>query len=256
MSRATDLSAADSAGQPWSGRHFEPNAFADDDGAASPDLADALKRFQAGSAGEPAVIDAFREARLLIPLVAHAGAVGEDGHGRRFDKTQELSIVTVEGPDGRNVLPVFSSVEAMRAWNPTARPVPSDGARVAVAAASEATELVVLDATSATEFVIRRPALWAIAQNEPWVASHADDAVRDAFSASIRRELAVQNIALSPGDPRARLAGPELIVRLTLTAGLTQRELDVVLARLAERWAADEMIATRVDSLAVQLVSE
>jgi hypothetical protein len=31
--------------------------------------------------------------------------------------------------------------------------------------------------------------------------------------------------------------------------------LDAVLARLAARWAADDVIATRVDSLAVQLAS-
>jgi len=31
--------------------------------------------------------------------------------------------------------------------------------------------------------------------------------------------------------------------------------LDAVLARLATRWAAEDAIATRVDSLAVQIVS-
>jgi hypothetical protein len=255
MSQGTDGTAGDSAGRPWSGRHFDANAFSGDDGTASPMLADALERFASGAAPESVVVEAFRSARLLIPLVAHAGDSAEDEHGRRFDKTQELSIVTVEGPDGRNVLPVFSCVPAMAAWNPTARPVPADGGRVALAAVSEATELVVLDATSPTEFVLRRPALCAVAQGLPWLASHADPEVRDAFMASIGRELAVQSVELAAGDPTARLRGPELIVRLTLTAGLTQGELDVVLSRLAERWAADDTIATRVDSLAVQLMT-
>jgi hypothetical protein len=62
-------------------------------------------------------------------------------------------------------------------------------------------------------------------------------------------------VDLASGDPLARLAGPELVIRLRLAAGLTQSELDAVLARLAKRWAAEDAIATRVDSLAVQIVS-
>lgn len=255
MSPETDRHAADSAGQPWAGRHFDANAFQSDDGTATPALADALLAFRDGDAGAQAVVDAFRNARLLVPLVAHLGESGVDEHGRLVDKTQELSIVTVAGPDGRNVLPVFSSVTTMGAWNAAARPVPADGARIALAAASEQTELVVLDPASESEFVLRRPALWAIGQGQAWQPSFSDADVRDAFAASITRELAVHDVELRSGDPLSRLTGPELIVRLRLSAGLTQAELDAVLARLATRWAADDVIATRVDSLAVQLAS-
>ncbi len=41
---------------------------------------------------------------------------------------------------------------------------------------------------------------------------------------------------------------------LELLAGLSQAELDAVLARLASRWAADDRIAVLVDSLTVKLV--
>jgi hypothetical protein len=256
MSPETEQHRTDSAGQPWAGRHFDSNAFTADDGSASPALAAALLAFRRGDSGADAVVDAFRGARLLVPLVAHLGESGVNEHGRLVDKTQELSIVTVAGPDGRNVLPVFSSVSTMSAWNPKARPVPADGARIALAAASEQTELVVLDPASESEFVLRRPALWAIGQGEPWRPSYSDADVRDAFAASVTRELAVHAVELSSGDPQARLNGPELIVRLSLAVGLTQVELDAVLARLAARWAADDVIATRVDSLAVQLVSD
>ncbi|MDQ1575756.1 MAG: hypothetical protein QOH55_906 [Microbacteriaceae bacterium] len=247
--------AADSAGQPWEGRHFDANAFAGDDGSASEALITALGSFHRREADASVVVDALREARLLIPLVAHLGEAGENEHGQLVDKSQELSIVTVEGPDGRNVLPVFSSVAAMQAWDPAARPVPADGARVALAAASEETDLVVLDATSETEFVVRRPALWAIAQSQSWVPSHLDPEVFRAFAESISSELAVQDVQLIAGDPDARLVGPELIVSLELAEGLTQEELDAVLARLAHRWAASDTIAVRVDSLRVKLIA-
>lgn len=256
MSQDPDPRAADSAGQPWAGRHFDANAHAGDDGSATPALDAALIQFRAGTVREDVVVDAFRDARLLIPLVAHLGESDTDEQGRTIDKKQELSIVTVAGPEGRSVLPVFSRTETMSAWNPQARPVPATGERVALAAASEQTELVVIDPTSDTEFVIRRPALWALAQGGTWQPSYCDPLVRQAFEGSIESELAVHGLDLASGDPLARLAGPELIIRLRLAAGLTQEELDAVLARLAQRWAAEDAIATRVDSLAVQIVSD
>jgi hypothetical protein len=245
----------DSAGNPWEGRHFDPSTFSGDDGSAPPELLAALSAFRAGEVDAGAVVDAVRVSRLLIPLIAAAGESVRDAKGRLVDKSQELSIVTVAGPDGRSVLPVFSSVTAMQAWNREARPVPADGARVALAAAGEGTDLVVLDPTSETEFVIRRPALWAIAQSEPWVPSFRDPLVFSAFAESIGRELGVHDFALGAGDPDSRLGGPELVVRLELAAGLSKDELDAVLARLAQRWAASDTIATRVDSLRVQLSS-
>lgn len=246
---------SDSAGQPWAGRSFDENAHAADDGTAPPRLLEALLRFRARELGAAEVIDAFRGSRLLIPLVARSGQFGENEHGQLVDKTQELAIVTVAGPDGRSVLPVFTSVGAMSAWNPRARPVPADGVRVALAAASEDTDLVVLDPTSTTEFAIRRPALWAIAQSQPWRPSFEAPGVRAAFARSIESELAVIAIELLDGDPDARLSGPELVVELELVSGLGRSELDAVLARLARRWAADDAIATGVDSLTVRIVA-
>lgn len=246
---------ADSAGTPWAGRSFEPNTNADDDGSAPERLVEALRRFSSNELGEFEVVEALRDSRLLIPLVAHLGEAGVNEHGVVIDKTQELSIITVAGPDGRNVLPVFTSVTAMSHWNPKARPVPASAVRVALAAASEQTELVVLDPTSPTEFVIRRPALWAIAQGQPWTPSFSDEVVLDAFADAAAGEPSVRSVALAPGDPTSRLAGPELVVQLALVDGLSKAELDAVVARMQAKWLASETIALRVDSMRVQLVS-
>lgn len=246
---------ADSAGQPWAGRSFEPNENDDDDGLAPETLIEALRSFHARESGEESVVDAIREARLLIPLVTALGEAGENENGLTIDKTQELSIITVAGPDGRNVLPVFTSAAAMAVWNGDARPVPADAVRVALAAAQENTDLVVLDPTSPTEYVVRRPALWAIAQSVPWTPSYASVQVRAAFEASVATELSVLAVELVAGDPGARLGGPELVVRLELVEGLTRAELDATLARLAARWSENDLIATGVDSLRVQLVA-
>jgi hypothetical protein len=252
---AADERPADSAGTPWEGRYFDQNSFSGDDGSAPAGLVEAIRRFRSREVGEVEVVEAFRISRLLIPLVAHLAEAGTGDHGLTIDKSAELAIVTVAGPDGRNVLPVFSSVQAMQRWNPAARPVPADAVRVALAAASENTELVVLDPTSRTEFVIRRPALWAIAQSQSWLPSYLDEGVLAAFLASAEPETAVAAILLDSGDPDARLAGTELVVRLALAPGLARAQLDALLERLQRRWSQSEIIATRVDSLRMQLAT-
>ncbi len=249
------MGATDSAGVPWAGRRFDPNPRADDDGSAPDDLLDAILKFRSGAAGQADVVDALRTARLLVPLVAELGEAGAGEHGHLVDKSQELSIVRVAGPDGRAVQPAFLSVAAMTAWNPAARPVPAAAPRVALAAAGEGTDLIVLDPTSATEFVVRRPAVWALAQGEAWLPSPADPAVHKAVSAPAAHEPAVRAVHLEPGDPDARLAGPELVVRLDLAPGLGRVEIDALLQRLQEAWSADDTIARTVDSMAIRLES-
>ena len=106
---------ADSAGVPWEGRSFEPNPHSGDDGSADPALLAALTAFHAGQGDAVAVVEAYRTARLLIPLVAETGSAGQalepevGPYGLPVDKTQELSIVTVAGPGGRARQP---------RWNP------------------------------------------------------------------------------------------------------------------------------------------
>lgn len=245
---------ADSAGVPWAGRRFEANAAADDDGSASPVLLEAIRRFRAREVGEVEVVDAIRDARLLVPLIAEAGETGTTPDGRTVDKSQELSLVTVAGPDGRAVQPAFTSVDTMSAWNATARPVPVAGPRVALATVGEGTELVVVDPTADTEFVLRRPALWALSQSRAWVPSYLDEAVLHAFLAGAEPEPDVAAVELLPGDPDARLAGPELIVRLRVRDGLDRAALSALLGRIEERWTANETIAEGVDSLTVRVI--
>ena len=253
MSPATDSGRADSAGVPFEGRAFHENPGAGDDGSAPPRLLEALLRFRARELGAAEVIAALRGERLLIPLVAVRGDEGVGAHGQLVDKTQELSIVTVAGPDGRNVLPAFTSVAALSAWDAAARPIPIDAARVALAAASEGTPLIVLDPGSPTEFAIRAPAFEAVATGSVWTPSYDDETVLDAFLATGAKEEALRAIQLAPGDPDALLAGPELLVQLSVRAGLEKDELDALLSRLQAAWAADPVIAARVDSIGVRV---
>jgi len=244
---------ADSAGVPFEGRSFQANPSAGDDGSADPRLIETVLRFRARELGLGEVVEALGPVRLLVPLLTDRGDEGIGAHGQVVDKTQELALVTLAGPDGRTVLPVFSSVDAMRLWNPIARPIPATAARAAVAAASDGLGAIVLDPGSPTELALRRTAFEALATGSRFTPCFLDERVLEAFLTATASEASVRAVQLAPGDPDARLAGPELIVHLTLDAGLAQEKLDAVISRLGDAWAASPVILDRVDSIAVRL---
>ncbi len=257
------MNHADSAGQSWAGRAFEANAFAADDGSTPPAFAEAIAAFRAMDATDEnrasahaAVIDAVRTSRFLIPLVAEAGDEGVNAEGLRVDKTQELAIVRVKGPDGQTVLPIFSSVAAMSAWRSDARPVPAEGRRAAVSALTDDCTWVVIDPTSDSELVVRHPALRAIAAGLPWVPPHVDDAVRDAVESATASDARIYDCALATADPDARGSGHDLVIRLRLEAGLSPDALTQLLTDFSARLSASELLTERVDNLLVQLVSD
>lgn len=246
---------ADSAGVPWEGRHFESNQWANDDGSPDPTLQAAIDAFLAQQSHAEDVVRAFGGARLLIPLIAQLGEAGAGSHGQTVDKSADLSIVSVETPDGQVGLPVFSSVVTMRHWNPLARPVPIEAARVALAAASENNTRIVLDPASESEFVIRRPAIEAIARQVSWVHPARNSELKALIAKAIDAESAIENFAIQDGDPRCRLQGPEVLVFLKIGAGTDQGLLEKLLSRLTTAWAKEPSLALGVDSFGVKLIS-
>jgi hypothetical protein len=241
---------ADSAGVPWDGRAFNENPFANDDGSARKELISAIREFHSSGDASNVFIE-FSKSRLLIPLLAELGESGEGAHGQTVDKSADLSIVNVETPDGQVGLPVFSSVETMQRWNKIARPVPSDAIRVALAAASEGTTRIILDPGSESEFAFRRAAIAALAQQHPWKPPHLNQEVLQAFGDAIEKEDSIASVNVSSLDPQSRLAGPEVKVELQVRIGLSKDELEAVLHRVTENWAASEIVASSVDSMAL-----
>jgi hypothetical protein len=253
--------AADSAGFPWAGRTFDHHetAFAEDEGSASVDYRNAVAALREAARGSSSMelaeahanaLVALAGSRVLVPLLAEAGDIGVTPEGRTVEKTQELSIVTVGAPDGRRVMPVFSSVEAMRHWNAEARPIPVPAPQAAIAAAQEQTDLIIIDAgSSEIEFGVRRTQLEAVALGQWTVPGWADSDVIDAFHEAFVDEPRVARLELIPGDPEARLLTPETKVVLTLQAGLDRAQLDEILQAAQRHWAASPVIASRVDSM-------
>ncbi|WAC66249.1 SseB family protein [Agrococcus sp. SL85] len=242
---------ADSAGRPWEGRSFQHHdtAFAGDDGSAPEGWEAAVAALRSGDAAQDAAVDALRGQRLLVPLLAAAGETGVDERGRTVDKTQELSIVTVGGPDGAPILPMFSSVGAMQAWDARARPVPT-GVDRAAAAALDGPGRVVVDPGAETEFVLTRPMLEALLVGGPWSSPLQDAEVQATVLDALFAAPAVQGVVLAPGDPASRLAGAELEAHALVDDAPDAAEQ---VQRAAAALGEAALLRERVASLAVRL---
>ncbi|MCB5273119.1 hypothetical protein BJG92_00633 [Arthrobacter sp. SO5] len=265
---------ADSAGQPWAGRSLSGDDatihnFEDDDGTADSGYAAALAALAAGDGDEAAVVAALATARVFVPIVAQLaedgeGAVGPRGDRLQGDKQADMALVTLKAPDGRTALPVFTSAASLAAWHPEARPVAVYAARAALSAVAEGAELLVLDPGSAVTFVVRRPAVWALAQQQHWTPSYADPELAQSLGAAAVGIPAVRRVEIQPGGGVASLAadgrqlpgggaGPELRVILYLEDGLDAAGVQSIVAGLNNEWARNEMFAGRVDSIEVKL---
>ena len=125
----------------------------DDTGAADAALADALSAYGADPASEPDVLAALPGARLLVPVVAVLGEVEVGPDGLRRDKTSDMAAVLMQGADGRTALLAFTSVDAMRRWDPEARPVPVSAATAAQAALQDGAEALLIDVAGPVRYV-------------------------------------------------------------------------------------------------------
>ena len=244
---------ADSSGVPWEGREFQPNAHAGDDGTTPDGVATALLAFRDGSGTLTELAAALAESRALIPLVTSAGGDFDVNNPVMEDKVQELAVVTVAGPDGRPVIPAFTSAAAMKSWNSDARPIPMDAQRVALAAASEGVDRIVLNATTDDELIIRRPALWALAQGQDWVPAWEDADLQRTLDKLVSAIRGVVKLTLEPADLEGRGFTPELRVILHLVAGLTQEDLSVLVTKLNDVLTGSTALQMAADSIELKL---
>jgi hypothetical protein len=271
--------ATDSAGQPWAGRSLagedaKIHNFEDDDGTADAGYLAAVAALRSAAGDEAAVVASLAAARVFVPIVAQLAEEGEavakphsDGqHGDTLhgDKQADMALVTLKAPDGRTAMPVFTSAAALASWHPEARPVAVYAARAALSAVAEGAELLVLDPGSEYTFVVRRPAVWALAQQREWLPSYADPELAQAMGEATAAYPPVRRVELRPGGGVASATasgavvpgggpGPELRVVLYLEDGLDAAGVQSIVAGLNAEWSRNAVFAERVDSIEVKL---
>lgn len=258
----------DSAGRPWAGRDLSGEGnplhnFDEDDGRADPGYEAAVAALLDGGS-EEAVVEALRTARVFIPIVAQLAEGGEGAHGVHADKEADMALVTLRAPDGRPALPVFTSAAALAAWHPDARPVAAYAARAALAGVAEKAELLVVDPGADFTFVVRRPAMWALARQEPWIPSYRDTALKEIVAPISALEEDILGVSLAPGAGVAARtadgrvvpgggAGPELRMNVRLRGGLTPPAVNGLVERLRASLQSGRDFVERVDSLEIRI---
>lgn len=261
--------AGDSAGRPWAGRSLSGDDakihnFEDDDGSADPGYTAAIAALISGTGTEADVVASLATARVFVPVVAQLAEEAEGVDGLHADKQADMALITLKAPDGRTAMPVFTSAAALEAWHSEARPVAVYAARAALSAVSEDAQLLVLDPGSAYTFVVRRPAMWALAQQRNWTPSYLDDQLESALASVALEFPAVRRLETRPGGGVSSLAadgsvvagggpGPELQVVLFLEDGLDAVAVQALVGSLHEAWARMESFAESVDSVEVKL---
>lgn len=129
-------------------RLIQGSSYVDDDGSAADALLASLRAYAGGAALYPEVLAVLADARLLVPVVALLGEVEYDAAGLAHDKSSDMATVLLTSPDGRRALLAFSGTDAMRTWDPEARPVPVAAPLAAATAVQEGADALVVDVGS------------------------------------------------------------------------------------------------------------
>jgi type III secretion system (T3SS) SseB-like protein len=216
--------------------------FAGDDGSADGALCEALAAHAAGRAQQDAVLVALATSRLLVGVVALlVGEADTSADGLRREKDTDMALVTLTGTDGRRALPAFTSLDALRRWNPEARPVPVDARRVCLAACGEEADLVVIDPAGPVTYLLEGPALRAIAGGREPVPPLQDPDVAAAVRDAVRQEPAIAAAYLLPAT------AADCTVGLVVAPTFSELSAAQVAQRIAGRLAADPILRERLD---------
>nr|WP_263406245.1 SseB family protein [Nanchangia anserum] len=161
------------------------------------------------------VVEALADARVIVPLYPHARPDTLEQAREESAALDDAGVTTVALDATRQAMAVFSSVDALAAYDPQARPAPLSVRRACLMAVAGPARLL-LDGSLA----IPRPAVAALAQGDTWLPAWADtelgrlidDALADLGISGVRLEPAelardriIVPIAAGTEDVRARL---------------------------------------------------
>lgn len=241
---------------PRSSPKLEANPFSNDDGS----LPEAFRiaKLVAPPERTPAVVAAMAAGRVLLPVLAHAHPGRTDdggvvGHGPNATGEEEACDTAasprVELPDGRHAFPVFTSYDAMRAWDPAARPIPAYGVSAARTAISSGENLILVDPNSEA-VLVPRPAVWALAVEEEWVPSWRNPEVEHAVADALQGIDPVVAGRVEVGRTT------ELRIVITIQRGLGAEVMRDALTTVSQRLAEDPVLREKVDTIELYPIAE
>jgi hypothetical protein len=228
--------------------------YRDDRGDADPAVAAALAAYAAGTGGEHAVLVALAGSRLLIPVVAvradEQTVLGDEHHGTHEtlgprglpvhggENVSEIAMPSIIGRDGRPALAAFTCLDAVRRWQPAARPVPVPALGVWQSAVQESSA-VVIDIAGPVPLAVEGARLAAMAAGAQVPAMHEDPDVWQQVAAAAGEIAPGIRVRLSPAPE-----GVDFTLELAPPAGVTRPVPTDAASRIAD--AAMERLAGRV----------
>lgn len=273
---------ADSAGTSWEGRDLASagidgstnplHAFDTDDGLESDAWTKVSQDLVDGNADEKDVFRVLENLRVfaaVIPTVAetvthtHTDEHGDE-HSIDSDKEADVALVSLKAADGRGALPVFTSIPKLTEWHQGARPVAVWMPRACLSAVDEGNELVVIDPGATVTYVVRRPEVYALAQQKPWTPSYEDVEIAQELSALTELIPGLAQLAMAPGRGVATQtiqghviagggAGPELALVATPQDPHDTVGNKLMLATLESLIADIPLLAERADTVEIVL---
>lgn len=219
---------------------FAPNPFSNDDGTQPAEFA-AAKAIEPPER-TPAVVRALVAGRVLVPVLPHAAPADPLNPHADDEDCEAPPSILMELPDGRHAMPAFTSMDAMRAWDPTARPVPMYGSRAAQAAVEQGDGLMLLDPTDEV-VLIPRPAVWALATGMEWVPAWKDPELGRVAAEALAGITGTRGIALVPG----RTAEVAAVVLVDET--LDRPQVERIMGEVSRALSTNPTLRERVDSL-------
>lgn len=273
---------ADSAGKAWKGRDLAGpgidgssnplHAFDTDDGLEDEAWTKVSQDLIDGNADEKDVFKVLQDIRVfaaVVPTVAESTVETRlDQHGHEFrvesDKEADVSLVSLKAADGRGALPVFTSIPKLTAWHKDARPVAVWMPRACLSAVDEGNEMVVIDPGAHLTYVVRRPEVYALAQQKPWTPSYEDVEIAQALAEVTDLIPGLGQLAMAPGrgvgtqteDGRVVAgggAGPELALVATPQDPTDTVGNKLMLTTLQSLMADVPLLAERADTVEIVL---
>lgn len=273
---------ADSAGATWHGRDLTGpgidgsanplHAFDTDDGLEDERWTKISQDLVDGRAGEKDVFEVLENIRVfaaVVPTVAQTAVhthIDEDGkeYSVEADKESDVALVSLKAADGRGALPVFTSIPKLTDWHKDARPVAVWMPRACLSAVDEGNELVVIDPSANLTYVVRRPEVYALAQQQQWTPSYEDVYIAQELSALTDLIPGLAQLAMAPGRGVATQtadgqviagggAGPELALVATPHDPDDAVGNKLMLATLQSLIADQPLLAQRADTVEIVL---
>ena len=185
------------------------------------------------------ITDAISRSRLFVALVANLVSQSDEGH----EHESEMSLAWIEN-NGERILPVFTGVAEMHAWNPNARPLRTESAEAVAAALAEGAVGVLVNPRANPEVTPGAPALSitgaaarALALGYRLYPQWQDPAIEAALERALEGEPVATAFLKAPD------AGEQVDLVVVLVM-VPQRDVAV---RVMEKLGADPEVTVRLE---------